>query len=158
MENLNYRIDERLLGAFINFYGEENQDYIIERFSNPQIIWFDDKPYLEGDNIYNHIITNIPNEKLSKYLSSRKKDAFLNSCFIDEFNLLVLPQNGNLTHIAHEINHMIGSHILSLEPLKIINGMSVMLEKNGGVHEINEFLNEVLNQMMITEILNSINI
>lgn len=158
MENLNYKIDERILGAFINFYGEENQDYIIKRFSNPQIIWFDDKPYLEGDNIRNHIITNIPNEKLSKYLSARKKDAFLNSCFIDEFNLLVLPQNGDLTQISHEINHMVGSHILSLEPLKIINGISVMLEKNGGVHEINEFLNEAINQMMITEILNSINI
>ncbi|MBQ9071645.1 MAG: hypothetical protein IJY25_00610 [Bacilli bacterium] len=158
MANVNYKIDERLLSSFINFYGEENQNYIIKLFSNPQIIWYDNKPYFEGEDIHNHIITNIPNEKLNKYLSARKKSAFLNSCFIDEFNLLVLPQNGDLTQISHEVNHMVGSHILSLEPLKIINGISVMLEKNSGVHEINGFLNEAINQMMITEILNSINV
>lgn len=155
---MEYQIDERILNIFINFYGEEYREYITEKFSNLQIIWYDDKPYNEGEDIKKHFITNVPEDKLDEYLSSKNKNVFLQSAYIDELELLVLPQNGDLTQIIHELNHMISGHIISLEPLNIINGISLIIERNNGIMKINEFLNETINHMMTLEMVNAINV
>ncbi len=54
------------------------------------------------------------------------------------------------------MNHKISSHILSLEPLKIISGLCISVEKNGAVVQENSDLNEAINQKMTLEILNEL--
>jgi len=68
-------------------------------------------------------------------------------------DLLVLPLSYDLTHIIHECNHKVGSHILSYEPLMQINGISYSQEINNVVVEHDEFLSEAINQKMTLEIL-----
>ena len=155
MQKVKQIFDTILISAFINFYGKEKREYIREKFSDVQIILYDKIPLKEKDNIRNHIVTDISEEKLKEILDSKQQNLFLQSGFIDEFNLLILPQDYNLTHIAHECNHMIASHILSLNPLKSVNGISITLEKNG-VITMHEFLNEAIIQLMTIEILNSV--
>ncbi len=144
------------ISAFINFYGENNSEYIINKINNANIIWHDSTNSNSNDDILSHIITDLPKEKLEYYLSQRKRDAFLQSAYIDELNLLVLPQNYNISHIIHEINHMIGSHILSLSPYRVINGISYSVEKDDGVISENDSMNEVINQIMTFDIVNGL--
>jgi len=145
-----------LISAFINFYGENNSEYIINKINNANIIWYDSTNLDANDDILSHIITGLPKDKLEYYLSQRKRDAFLQSAYIDELNLLVLPQNYNISHIVHEINHMIGSHILSFSPYRVINGISYSVEKGNGVISENDAMNEVINQMMTFDIVNEL--
>lgn len=142
--------------AFINFYGEINAEYITTKINNANIIWYDSNKIEEKDDILSHIVTNLPKEKLEYFLSQREQSAFLQSAYIDELNLLVLPQNYDISHIIHEINHMIGSHILSLSPYRVINGISYSVEKSGGVVSENDSMNEVINQIMTYDIVNAL--
>ncbi len=59
-------------------------------------------------------------------------------------NLLVLPQSYDISCIVHEINYMIGSHIISLSPYVVINGVSYGIEKGNGVVLENDAMNEVI--------------
>lgn len=145
-----------LISAFINFYGKNNAEYIINKINSANIIWYDSKEIKENDDILSHIVTNLPKDKLEYFLSQRSRTAFLQSAYIDELNLLVLPQNYNISHIIHEINHMIGSHILSLSPYRVINGISYSVEKSDGVVLGNDSMNEVINQMMTFDIVNEL--
>ena len=143
-----------IIQAFINFYGVENSEYIINKISNSRIIWYDDSN--RDDDIQNQIISSINGDELTEILKKRKKEVFLQSAYIDEIDVLILPLNYDLTHIIHEINHKIGSHIISIEPLIQISGISYSVEKNGIVEHDND-LNEVINQKMTLEILGELN-
>ena len=143
-----------IIQAFINFYGVENIEYIINKISNSRIIWYDDSN--RDDDIQNQIISSINGDELTEILKKRKKEAFLQSAYIDEIDALILPLNYDLTHIIHEINHKIGSHIISIEPLIQISGISYSVEKNGIVEYDND-LNEAINQKMTLEILEELN-
>ena len=143
-----------IIQAFINFYGVENSEYIINKISNSRIIWYDDSN--RDDDIQNQIISSINGDELTEILKKRKKEAFLQSAYIDEIDVLILPLNYDLTHIIHEINHKIGSHIISIEPLIQISGISYSVEKNGIVEHDND-LNEAINQKMTLEILEELN-
>lgn len=143
-----------IIQAFINFYGVENSEYIINKISNSRIIWYDDSN--RDDDIQNQIISSINGDELTEILKKRKKEVFLQSAYIDEIDVLILPLNYDLTHIIHEINHKIGSHIISIEPLIQISGISYSVEKNGIVEHDND-LNEVINQKMTLEILEELN-
>ena len=91
-----------IIQAFINFYGVENSEYIINKISNSRIIWYDDSN--RDDDIQNQIISSINGDELTEILKKRKKEAFLQSAYIDEIDVLILPLNYDLTHIIHEIN------------------------------------------------------
>ena len=143
-----------IIQAFINFYGVENSEYIINKISNSRIIWYDDSG--KDDDIQKQIISSINDDELIEILKKKKKEAFLQSAYIDEFDVLVLPLNYDLTHIIHEINHKIGSHVISKEPLVQISGISYSVEKNGIVESDND-LNEAINQKMTLEILEELN-
>lgn len=145
-----------IIQAFINFYGEQYSEYILKRLSNSRIIWYDDKELDEAEDIHNHIISLIPVEEINELLKKRSKKAFLQSAYIDELDLLVLPLSYDLTHIIHECNHKVGSHVLSYEPLVQINGISYSKEMNNGVIEYDEFLGEAINHKMTLEILSEL--
>ena len=149
-------IEQKLLTPFVNFYGKENSEYIKTRFNNCKVILYDGKSIQENDDVRNHIITNISNEKLNAILTARKDKVFLQSAYIEEFDLLVLPQNFNLTHWVHECNHMLSSHVLSANPLKSVSGISETIECDGWVQVFDEFLNEAVNQLMTIEIIDSL--
>lgn len=150
-EKLNTDLDT-ITQAFINIYGSEHTDYIIDRFNNLNIIWYDDEMQT-FDDIRNVIVTSLPDEIVDEYLKKFKEKCFSQSAYIDEANLLVLPLSYNLTHIIHEMNHMISSHILSKKPLRIISGLCVTIEKNGGVVSNDSDLNELINQKITIDTL-----
>lgn len=147
-----------IIQAFINFYGENNQEYIVSRLKNSKIIWFSNNKYVEGDDIHNYIISSIPKEELEELLKKRSKIAFLQSAYIDELDLLVLPLSYNLNHIIHEMNHKIGSHVLSKEPLVQISGLSYTIERGDMVLDMDYYLNEIINEKMTLEILGEMNL
>ena len=149
-KRLNHDIDI-IIQAFINYYGIDNSEYITNRLKNSRIIWFDDKS-VRSDNIYNQIISSIPKEELDIILKQRNELAFLQSTYINEFDILVLPLSYDLTQIIHELNHKIGSHIISNNPLFQINGISYCVEKHKIVTYDNE-LNEIINQKITIEII-----
>lgn len=158
LENLYKEANEKLnndmnkiLQAFIKFYGVENSEYIINKIKDSRIIWYDDSDII-SDNIYDCIISSISRDELDEILQKRKKEVFLQSAYIDEFDILVLPLSFNLVKIIHEINHKIGSHIISKEPLVQISGISYSIGKNEVV-EYDSDLNEAINQKMTLEIL-----
>ena len=146
-----------IIQSFISFYGEQHKEYILKKLSNSRIIWYDDKELDETEDVHNHIISSIPVEEINELLKKRSKKAFLQSAYIDELDLLVLPLSYDLTHIIHESNHKVGSHVLSYEPLVQINGISYSKETNNGVIEHDEFLSEAINHKMTLEILSELN-
>ena len=142
--------------AFINFYGEKHRDYIINILDNLNVIWHDDSQKKEDKDIKNLIISSLPEDRIDEYLKKHDRECFLQSAYIDEIDVLVLPLSYNMTQIIHELNHKISSHILSLEPLEMISGLCISREKNGGVVGQNIDLNEVINQKMTLEILDEL--
>lgn len=144
------------INAFINFYGKRNSVYIIDKVNNADIIWHDSISLKEGEDLLSHIVTDLPKDKLEYFLSKRKSEAFTQSAYIDELNLLVLPQNYDISHIIHEINHMIGSHTISLVPYVVINGVSYSIEKGDVVVSENDEMNEVINQLMTLDIIDEL--
>lgn len=146
-----------IIQSFISFYGEQHKEYILKKLSNSRIIWYDGKELDETEDVHNHIISSIPVEEINELLKKRSKKAFLQSAYIDELDLLVLPLSYDLTHIIHESNHKVGSHVLSYEPLVQINGISYSKETNNGVIEHDEFLSEAINHKMTLEILSELN-
>lgn len=144
------------ISSFINFYGESNSEYIIDKIKSANIIWYDSTSLNEGEDLLSHIITELPKDKLEYFLSTRKSEAFTQSAYIDELNLLVWPQSYDISHIVHEMNHMIGSHIISLSPYVVINGVSYGMEKHDGVVLENDAMNEVINQLMTFDIINEL--
>ena len=52
------------------------------------------------------------------------------------------------------MNHMIGSHIISLSPYMVINGLSYEMGKGDVVVLENDAMNEVINQLMTFDIIN----
>lgn len=152
-----FEIDKYIfISSFINFYGGNNSEYIIDKIKNANIIWHDSADLNEGEDLLSHIVTELPKDKLEYFLSTRKSEAFTQSAYIDELNLLVLPQNYDISHIVHEMNHMIGSHIISLSPYVVINGISYGMEKGDGVVLENDAMNEVINQLMTFDIINEL--
>lgn len=145
---------ESIIQAFINFYGDQHKEYILDVFNNPRIIWYSNK---ENKNIHDAIISSIPIDELNNLLKKRNETAFTQSSYIDELNILVLPLSYDLTHIIHEFNHKVASHIVSFKPLFQINGLSISKEENNGVIIYNEFLNEAINQKITLDILNELN-
>lgn len=142
--------------AFINFYGEKYRNYIINVLDNLNVIWYDDSQQEKDEEIKNLIISSLPENSIDEYLMKHDKKCFLQSAYIDEIDVLVLPLSYNMTQIIHELNHKISSHILSLEPLEMISGLCISKEKNGGVVEQNSDLNEAINQKMTLEILDEL--
>ena len=149
-KRLNHDIDI-IIQAFINYYGIDNSEYITNRLKNSRIIWFDDKS-VRSDNIYNQIISSIPKEELDIILKQRNELAFLQSTYINELDILVLPLSYDLTQIIHELNHKIGGHTISNNPLLQINGISYCVEKGKIITYDNE-LNEIINQKITIEII-----
>lgn len=142
-----------IIQAFINFYGEKYSDYIVNVLKSLKIIWYDDKKPEDDKDIKEHIISSLSEDEVNEYLKNHKRECFLQSAYIDEIDVLVLPLSYDITHIIHELNHKISSHILSLEPLKMISGICLSVEENGGVVQDNSDLNEAINQKMTLEIL-----
>ena len=142
-----------IIEAFINFYGEKNQEYIVNKLKNSKIIWYSDDKIIDVDDIHNYIISSISKEELEELLKKRSKIAFLQSAYIDELDVLVLPLSYDLNHIIHEMNHKIGSHILSKEPLIQISGLSYSIERAGMVLDMDYYFNEIINEKMTLEIL-----
>lgn len=149
--DLNY-----IVQAFINFYGEKYSDYIVNVLNDLKIIWYDDTKEKDDKDIKEHIVSSLKEEQIDEYLKNHKRECFLQSAYIDELDVLVLPLSYNITHIIHELNHKISSHILSIEPLKMISGICISTEGKGGVEEESSDLNEVINQKMTLEILDEL--
>lgn len=167
MENLNdklkkvmikYESDFNLITmAFINFFGLQHREYILRKLNNSRIVWFDDTVDRENSDISDCIISSIHKEEIDEILSKRNKNAFLQSAYIDEFDLLVLPLSYDLTQIIHENNHKIGSHIISRKPLIFINGLSYAEVGSLGAIIYDEYLMEVINQKMTLDIIDELN-
>lgn len=152
---LRFNNDNKLImQAFINFYGGQHKDYVIKKLSEPQIIWYDEAN--EKNEIKNHIISSLPEEVINECLKKRSEKVFLQSAYIDELDLLILPLSYDLIHIVHEINHKVSSHVISRQPLEQINGISYTIEKGNRVLEYDEFLNESINQRMTLDILDEL--
>lgn len=141
-----------IIQAFVNTYGTEYSDFINNRFKQLKIIWYDDE--IQNFSDINDIIeTTLPKEIIDKYLKKYKERCFSQSAFIDELDVLVLPLSYNITHVIHEMNHMISCHVLSKNPLRIISGLCTMTEQNNGVVSNDNDLNEIINQKITIEIL-----
>lgn len=151
-ERLNNELNY-IIQAFINFYGEKYSDYIVNVLKSLKIIWYDDTKEKDDKDIKEHIISSLGEDEVNEYLKNHKRECFLQSAYIDEIDVLVLPLSYDITHIIHELNHKVSSHILSLEPLKMISGICLSVEENGGVVQDNSDLNEAINQKMTLEIL-----
>ena len=145
-----------IIQAFINFYGEKHRDYIVNVLRDLKVIWYDDIDIEEEKEIRNVIVTSLSEDQINEYLKKYDRKCFSQSAYIDEIDVLVLPLSYDITHIIHEMNHKISSHILSLEPFKIISGICTSLEKNGDVVQENSDLNEAINQKMTLEILDEL--
>ena len=141
-----------IIQAFINTYGTEYSDFITNRFKELKIIWYDDE-IQNYSNINDIIETSLPKEIIDEYLKKYKEKCFSQSAFLAELDVLVLPLSYNITHIIHEMNHMISSHVLSKNPLRIISGLSTITEQNDGVVSNDSDLNEVINQKITIDIL-----
>ena len=155
----NSRLNDELnciIQGFINFYGEKYRDYIVSVLRDLKVIWYDDIEYKEEKEIRNSIISSLPEDQIKEYLKKYDRKCFTQSAYIDEIDILVLPLSYDITHIIHEMNHKISSHILSLQPLIIISGICTSVEKNGGVVQENSDLNEAINQKMTLEILDEL--
>lgn len=152
---LRFNNDNKLImQAFINFYGDQHKDYILKKLNESRIIWYD-KTNKETE-VRNHIISSLPEEIINDCLKKRSEKAFLQSAYIDELDLLILPLSYDFTHIVHESNHKVGSHIISSQPLVQINGLAYTVEKDNGVIEYDEFLSEAINQKMTLDILDEL--
>ena len=150
-EKLSKELDV-IIQAFINTYGTEYSGFIINRFKQLKIIWYDDE-IQNFSNINDIIETSLPKEIIDEYLKKYKEKCFSQSAFVDELDVLVLPLSYNITHIIHEMNHMISSHVLSKNPLRIISGLSTTTEQNNGVVSNDNDLNEIINQKITIDIL-----
>lgn len=137
-----------LIHAFVEFYGIENEAYIINIFNNLRVIWYGESD-IKLENITEEEFENIKKQKI--------KSAFNQSCYLDEFNLLILPQKFDITHIIHEINHKIGSHIKSEIPLVFSNGICQVTEISNVFKEEDSDLSEVINQLITIEIISILN-
>lgn len=142
--------------GFISFYNESNSKYIIDKIKSANIIWYDSTCLEEDKDVLSNVVTDVPKDKLEYFLSKRKIETFTQSAYIDELNLLVLPQSYDISHIVHEINHMIGSHIISSSPYVVINGVSYGIEKGNNVILENDDMNEVINQLMTFDIISEL--
>ena len=141
-----------IIQAFINVYGTEYSDFITNRFKELKIIWYDDE--IQNYSDINDIIeTSLPKEIIDEYLKKYKEKCFSQSAFLAELDVLILPLSYNITHIIHEINHMISCHVLSKNPLRIISGLSIITEQNNGIVSNDNDLNEIINQKITIEIL-----
>ena len=79
-----------IIQAFINTYGTEYSDFIINRFKELKIIWYDDE--IQNYSDINDIIeTDLPKKIIDEYLKKYKEKCFSQSAFIDELDVLVLP-------------------------------------------------------------------
>ncbi len=145
-----------IMQAFINFYGEKYRDYIVNGLNDLKIIWYDDTKAKDESDIKEHIISSLNEEQINEYLKNHKGECFLQSAYIDEIDVLVLPLSYDITHIIHELNHKISCHILSIKPLKMISGICISTEEKGGVVQINSDLNEAINQKMTLDILDEL--
>ncbi len=58
IEKFNSDKDTFALG-FINFYGESNSKYIINKDQNANIIWHDGRTLEENEDMLSHIITDL---------------------------------------------------------------------------------------------------
>ncbi len=145
-----------IIQAFINFYGKKHRDYIVSVLQDLKIIWYEDIKFKEGSEISDYIVSSLSEDQINAYLKKYNKKCFSQSAYIDEIDVLVLPLSYDITHIIHEINHKVSSHILSLEPLKIISGVCTSVEKDIGVIQENSDLNEAINQKMTLEILDEL--
>lgn len=144
-----------IIQAFINVYGTEYSDFITNRFKELKIIWYDDE--IQNYSDINDIIeTSLPKEIIDEYLKKYKEKCFSQSAFIDELDVLILPLSYNITHIIHEINHMISCHVLSKNPLRIISGLSTITEQNNGIVSNDNDLNEIINQKITIDILDEL--
>lgn len=151
---------EQLLRAFIKFYGVNESEYIKSQLENPKTMWYEevDDPEKITD-IWPYIKTDIPKEEVEGYLKQKNKYIFLQSAYIDDLDLLVLPKSGNINHIIHEMNHKLSSHIIREKPYAAINGLSIAVETvHGGVVTYNNNLNEVINELMTLDIISWLNI
>ena len=52
------------ISAFINFYGESNSGYIIDKVKNANIIWHDSTSLKESEDLLSHIVTDLHKYKL----------------------------------------------------------------------------------------------
>ena len=153
-ERLNNELNY-IIQAFINFYGEDYKDYISNELNNLKIIWYDDTQ--QNIEVFrNSIISSLPENVINEYLKRYNKKCFSQSAYINEIDVLVLPLSYDMTHIIHEINHKLSTHILALKPMKMISGLCISIEKNGRVIIENNDFNEALNQKMTLEILNEL--
>lgn len=138
--------------AFINVYGQKYFDYIVNKFKCLKIIWYDDE-VLNFEDINDVIATDLPKNIVDGYLQKYSKNCFFQSAYIDELDVLVLPLSYNLTHIVHEVNHKISSHVLSLNPLNIISGLCISVQHDDRVIQDSSDLNEVINHKMTMDVL-----
>lgn len=144
---------EIITRAFIMFYGEINKEYIVKIMEDLNVFWYDENPLDDEKNLANHLITYLPQNVVEEILMKRNSEVFLQSGYIEEFNILCFPQKYNLTHIIHEINHKVSSHIVSLKPYNSVSGISLIIETGNGVIEYNNDLNEGINELMTLDII-----
>ena len=64
-----------IIQAFINTYGTEYSDFIINRFKELKIIWYDDE-IQNYSNINDIIETSLPKEIIDEYLKKYKEKCF----------------------------------------------------------------------------------
>lgn len=146
-----------IVQAFINFYGEKNTDYIRNVLENLRIIWFDEREYVEGSDVRDYIVSSLSDKEIEEALNKRKSNIFVQSGYIDELDLLVLPLSYDLSHVIHEINHKVSSHLISIEPYLQISGLEYDEGTNINVKVHDEFFNELINQKITLDILEELN-
>lgn len=146
-----------IIQAFINYYGEQYTGYIYDVFNNLRIVWFDEREYVEGSDVRDYIVSSLSDKEIEEALNKRKSNIFVQSGYIDELDLLVLPLSYDLSHIIHEINHKVSSHLISVEPYLQISGLEYDEGTGISVKVHDEFLNELINQKITLDILEELN-
>ena len=146
-----------IIQAFINYYGEQYTGYIYDVLNNLRIVWFDEREYVEGSDVRDYIVSSLSDKEIEEALNKRKSNIFVQSGYIDELDLLVLPLSYDLTHIIHEINHKVSSHLISVEPYLQISGLEYDEGTGISVKVHDEFLNELINQKITLDILEELN-
>jgi hypothetical protein len=150
-ENQDILHSKDFIDSFIEFFGEEYRTIITQKILDTPVIWY--VPNIETP-INPLLYTDLSEEQLQYIVKNVSDMQLKQSIYNPIYNFLVLPIDCNISHIIHEMCHMLTCHILRKEPtLALLNGIGISIEKyEGFFEEYGNDLNEIINQRITRDI------
>lgn len=167
---------DKIMESFIKYYGEEYRERIENRINNINIInfiplYFDyDKlstdmvyyidqcreDYMENNNIdelLDRVVIDNNCKGLSKELRYYLEPSYLmQSTYISDFNLVILPIVFSIEDITHELNHAVIENVLCDNPRINVNGLELSIRDENNFNLIDTTISEILIERMAFDI------